>query len=288
MSVLHRTRATEHANEITRPPHGIIRTHLAYLIDADPTFRYWWNGINDRARVATLRRLCELNDIASRMFILDIPWPEVQRHVDARLALMMVTCPNHDELPPMDSREWIKAARTRRHNRDVCELAAARVRSCLASRGVPARVYGGLKSAASILSKIAAVERGQTLDLWDALRLRIVAASIDDVGKIAALLTREFGTAVWRCRNYYTHPRSGADLYRAIHLVVAVVDRVMEIQIMSARREVVCECDHSIVFKKTVPPVTPFHVEWLRQLSRAANLGDALSDIQDDGHPKKI
>jgi hypothetical protein len=83
-------------------------------------------------------------------------------------------------------------------------------------------------------------------------------------------------------------PAIRGDLYRAIHLVVAVVDRVMKIQIMSARREVVCECDHSIVFKKTVPPVTPFHVEWLRQLSRAANLGDALSDIQDDGHPKKI
>jgi hypothetical protein len=48
----------------------------------------------------------------------------------------------------------------------------------------------------------------------------------------------------------------------------------VEVQIMTTSREIVCQMDHSILFKKSVAAMDSAHLEWLRQISLAANVRD--------------
>ena len=123
---------------------------------------------------------------------------------------------------------------------------------------------------------------GRPLDLWDLIRIRVVVNQLDSLAVIARALIHEFGAEVVRLRNYYSRPRNDQDLYRAIHLTVRVAEGFLEIQVMTAAREVVCEIDHAVAFKRCLDALSRSHLNWLRRLSLAASVHDAIGRPPDE------
>ena len=137
-------------------------------------------------------------------------------------------------------------------------------------------LYGGLKRSKSTQQKVAAFRCGvQSLDLWDLIRVRVVAKTVIDAVAVAGALRGEYAGDIVRFRNYYARPRSENDLYRAIHVTVRERSRFVEVQLMTPSREAVCEVDHSVVFKGSLRPLSKLHFAWLRRLSLASNVRDA-------------
>ena len=116
------------------------------------------------------------------------------------------------------------------------------------------------------------------------IRLRVVAPSLTQTKMIAGHPRfREFNGETVRFRNYYRCPRADGDLYRAIHITVQVADRFVEMQLLTDAREVVCELDHAIAFKHRLGPLSPSHWCWLKRISLAANIDDALGGLSSTG-----
>jgi len=137
------------------------------------------------------------------------------------------------------------------------------------------RLYGGLKSREAVLSRIAAHRNeGTPLDLWDAVRFRLVVATLSDLDTAQLAVRRQF--RIVRCRNYYARPRGGPlDTYRAIHLEIGISKHeFFELQILTDLRDAVGSIDHAFIHKRTVSFVSPEHRTWLQELSMTANILD--------------
>jgi hypothetical protein len=74
----------------------------------------------------------------------------------------------------------------------------------------------------------------------------------------------EFSDDLLKCRNYYRRPKAAISrhAYRAIYFQISIDGRMVELQIMSDAQETISFMDHSISFKKTVPPLSGEHLDW--------------------------
>jgi hypothetical protein len=256
----------------------LLAVHLDYLRHADPNFQRWWSKLSPSVREDRRTRLGELSRLA-----LQLPSEydgcysiAFKRYVDTVLQRGAAVPDKHFDIqiPPA---AWLAAVRTRSLNRETCCRVMNRINKvvCVARKELVG-AYGGLKPPNSIDQKIAAYEsRMHSLDLWDLIRVRVVTKSVIDAIGIATAVRAEYDGDIVRFRNYYARPRTETDLYRAIHLTVREHSRVVEVQIMTGFREVVCEVDHSVAFKQSLRPLSKLHVAWLRRLSLASNVRDA-------------
>jgi hypothetical protein len=140
------------------------------------------------------------------------------------------------------------------------------------------RVYGGLKSTSSLRSKLEAHRTGQcSLDLWDAIRFRIVVRDVETLATMADSFCSSFGPMVIRCRNYYVRPRGGeSDPYRAVHFELASQKNdYTEVQFLTLVRDAVGLLDHALIHKKAARIVTEAQEVWLSGFSLAANVVDS-------------
>jgi hypothetical protein len=257
---------------------GFERYH-DYIRAWDSDYRAWESRLTADAYTRRVARMREVNKLAATL-----PSGERNPRRAARfraelaesLKICMAGVPDSNfEFQP-DTRYWLKLAADEPRNQALLRETISRVTRAL-GRGykVPADVYGNLKAPRSVSAKVAAVRvAGEPLDLWDLCRLRIVPETLHGVSAIAAILKQECEREVLRIRNYYTNPRSSNSLYRAVHLILSGGGGFVEIQIMTVSREVVCQLDHAVAFKRSLAPLDGEHTSWLERMSLAANLHD--------------
>jgi ppGpp synthetase/RelA/SpoT-type nucleotidyltranferase len=257
----------------------LVEVHLDYLKHADHDFRNWWKNMTPSLQSARRLQLAQLSRLA-----LIIPTEEDGSHsvafkkfVDKILRDALVGLSQIQLDQQLDAAQWVPYARTRAQNNDACRKSLARIGQVLSEHHDRIDgTYGGLKPSKQTQQKIAAFKRGvQSLDLWDLIRVRVVAKSLVDVAPLAMVLRTAYGDDVLRLRNYYAEPRTEYDLYRAVHIIAREGMRFVEIQIMTSSREAVCEIDHSIAFKRSLPALGDLHFCWIRRMSLAANVRDA-------------
>jgi hypothetical protein len=146
-----------------------------------------------------------------------------------------------------------------------------------------ALIYGNIKDDASLDRKLRSEKTGTTLqanimDLWDVVRFRIVVPDLGYLMQLSLCAWEKYFDQVLRCRNYYYRARNGdpKDPYRAIHFELAN-DRghVIELQLMTKRREAVSLLDHAALFKGTLESFGEADEKWLREFSAKGNVLDA-------------
>jgi hypothetical protein len=254
---------------------------LNYLHRFDPTFRRWWDRLSGNAQRQKRELLYRLNQVAGTLpsGCGSQAGTDFKRFVDGVLANRLSELPDWQFSFQPDPDGWIRSATDQARTARAYRRAIARAKSLLERCAeTPIELYGGVKCIQSVLDKVEAFKRcAHTLDLWDTARIRLVAYDLAGVKTIVNQIRFSYGTDIKRFRNFYVHPRNNKDLYRAIHLIVRHGPDFVEIQVMTASREIVCEVDHSVVFKRCLDPFDDVHVLWLRQLSLAANVLDATS-----------
>jgi ppGpp synthetase/RelA/SpoT-type nucleotidyltranferase len=256
----------------------LVEKHLKYLHRFDPTFRQWWDRLSRETKRHKRDELRRLNQIA-RIIPSENAGTDFKQFVDDVLADRLSQLPDWQFSFQPDPEGWIRSATDQARSVRAYHKAIARVELLVAQcPETPIEFYGGVKCMQSVRNKIGAFKsRAQTLDLWDTIRVRLVANDLAGVQRIATELRVAYGRDIKRFRNFYVHPRNDKDLYRAIHLIVLDGKDFVEIQVMTASREIVCELDHAVVFKWCLDPIDEAHVQWLRKLSLAANVRDATS-----------
>ncbi len=152
----------------------------------------------------------------------------------------------------------------------------------LCEMGQDVLLYGGIKADESLDKKLNEGRGGtgiqtNVLDLWDIVRFRIVVPSVQALLRLSIRMWETYFDEVLRCRNYYFRPRNDDpdDPYRAIHFELANESgHMIEVQVMSKRREAVSLLDHAAIFKKAFKGFTAADRHWLVCFSKKANILD--------------
>jgi hypothetical protein len=181
--------------------------------------------------------------------------------------------------------DWLRVIRDPTAKTDLYDRSIERLKGFVALTDIRGtEVYGGIKPESSLDRKLSETGSGNpvqvnALDVWDAVRFRIVTEDLDSLLEMAIKFWETFFDHMLRCRNYYFRPRvnDGDDAYRAIHCEVADDQgRIVEVQMMTQCREAVGLLDHPFLFKKTLSFVDFDHAQWLIEFSKKANIHDFL------------
>ena len=260
---------------------GLIQEQVAdqyasYTMRRDKDYPVWHANLSPEGREARHCLMYHLSELAASLPGEDAitpagPFPQ---YVMAQLKRCMGGLPDIGfEFYP-DVPYWLKLAADEPRNRELHRRTLKRISEILGLRyDEPVDIYGNLKDTESVNRKVQQhYESGEPLDLWDRTRLRIVPQTLNGVALISGILLCECRPQIIRLRNYYTHPRSPDSLYRGIHFIFAAEGGYIEVQVMTLARELVCQFDHAVIFKKTLQPMDDQHIPWLRRMSLAANV----------------
>jgi hypothetical protein len=256
-----------------------LSSHIQYLSAVDQPFQRSWS--HRGACCGPLLRAMEQSRNVMEGNVVDV------RTAHRRASQVLIRI--FGDLPDLDFRitprtsQWIAFARSPRRVNALYRHANSRLRRLISDVG-KFSWYGGVKAAEDVEARIRAWPNGQLLpDLWDVVRYRLVCDDIDQLVRAARQLLAYFSDRVVRCRNYYVRPRNGMDdPYRALHIELQYEsEEVVEIQLLTSNREAIGQIDHSLVLKKSVPPLGSCHIFWLCELSWVANIMDtlALADV---------
>jgi ppGpp synthetase/RelA/SpoT-type nucleotidyltranferase len=259
----------------TEPIAGNLERHVEYLARAD-----------DQIPSSLTQGRCSLPGLLSRverrrLSLTEDPPAFRLAYAQARqmAAEYLAGIAEIDFPPPPRPEEWIARSLDGVNMQQTYRRARLEFERFLRAGNVPGvRLSGGVKDRAAVLRKIAAREIQEgALDLWDNVRLRMIAPDLHGVVLLSSGLLRKFGGRVVRVRNYYVRPRQGRnDPYRAVHFEVRGDDgQFVEMQVMTALREALGVIDHILVHRRAVPFLNHRHEQWLMELSQTANIIDA-------------
>ena len=257
-------------------PESYIDRHIELLLAKDPIFQKFWSEMEPNLQ-SRYRKI---------WFDIERQTASMRLSQGAHLAAMdplrrWFTRVQEKEFEfPLATDEWKGFVRDLSAKQAVYDAAKSRLQAFINRyfKEQEVRLYGGLKSTQSIEMKLSGNEgKAGLMDLWDVVRFRIVVLSVDNVLKIGIAVWEVFFVQVLRCRNFYYRPRGNSrDPYRAVHFILLTDERrVIELQIMSERRDAISLIDHRFVFKGTLQFLNEKHEAWLNDLSLAANLLDA-------------
>jgi len=124
---------------------------------------------------------------------------------------------------------WLDFLSDEHEKRRLYELDLEKLTTFLkdSSLGNNARIYGGVKSAASMDANFANPKShwAELRRLRDTVRFRIVCSDLKTVRVACVETWQHFLDQIIRCRNYYLTAGGGpeADLYRAVHFELEIV-----------------------------------------------------------------
>lgn len=255
-----------------------LRRHLEYLLAHDFWFYEAWNAWGRIRRARFLSIAAKLDTIASEPQ-LEKQYSEIT--MDFRRLFLMV--PERDIVESIIKMSgWIKFATDTDEKEEVFEAAFHHLARALNSNERPLSylyLYGGLKMTDHLLkvptnNKEDASQISKILgDLWDIVRLRIVAQSPLEVALISLKLWEHHLDDMIKARNYYLNPRASTRWfrhpYRAVHFQMPILDRMVELQVMTSVFEVISYLDHAVLFKKRLDPLDEEHLKWLKRVRLA-------------------
>ena len=249
------------------------------LIHNDPNFQEYWKfrSLASQKKFLTLGREIESIDLKDRYSLKYI------NYVHNKLSQYMVRiqdAPFDYSRIPVD---WIDVVRDKEAKLELYKTAKSKIDRFFQSHCTDERVelYGGIKSEESLTRKLTRPKqtndqfRTMLLDTWDVVRFRIVAPNISVLRDIALNMWEQHYLRVLRCRNYYFHPKDHNQMnpYRAIHFELEIYSgRIIEVQLMTKSRELVCLLDHAPMFKKSLGVFTLSQLEWLTNISLKSNV----------------
>ena len=261
--------------------------HLDYLLTSDVWFMKAWRLWDANRRSAFLHLCHDLDDVANDIFL-----AEEYQTASSRYRRMFLLIPEY-MIPESPSHfgEWLRFATEVEEQETILKTALRYVHDVLqtaAQRPIKAHVYGGLKDIAHLVEvptndKIGASSLSRAVgDLWDLVRLRIVVPSSKELILVALRLWELHLDDIIKARNYYLYPRASTEWsthpYRAIHLQLPILNRMIEVQIMTEAFEAICYLDHAVLFKRRIPPLDARHRDWLQRIRASGIVLDARRD----------
>ena len=256
----------------------MLQDFIDLLIENDSNFQGYWKLRSEESLEKFFSLGREIESVALR----DRVNPNYLRDALEKLSQYMVRIQD----TPFDySRiaiDWIEVVRDDEAKKELYEFANSEIIHFCRSHCTDDRIklYGGIKSEESLTRRLTRPKtedqfRKVLLDTWDVVRFRIVAPNIMVLRDVALHMWEDYYSQVLRCRNYYFHPKdhNQMDPYRAIHFELEISPgRIIEIQLMSKSRELVCLLDHAPMFKKTLDVFTIPQLEWLTDISLKSNI----------------
>lgn len=252
---------------------------VAYLLAVDPFFAAFWDEVGAEGR-RSRQQLAEDIEFALRRRQTRLAAARQWSHeITRRFFLPVQEVGFRYSAVPKD---WHAFVRDERAKADLYQAALRSLRAFVYDQWElkQVRLYGGIKPGASIERKVGALHEGgmrNLQDLWDVVRFRIVTPDLISARSVALRLWYSFMDSVVRCRNYYYRPKNEnvGDPYRAIHFEVAMQrQRLVEVQVMTEARELVCFLDYAPQFKKAVPFANWRQRRWLSHFSQKTNIYD--------------
>lgn len=263
-------------------PQSLLTRHLEYLLEHDRWFISAWDSWHRRRRERFLATAAALDRLAAEP---DLEARFAAAHRTLR-ALFLVVPEKAIELGGVRMSSWINFAADDIEKAEV--LAAAREHFELMFSRLHRRrprpyldLYGGLKDIRHVTVIMPATKPESSSlsralgDLWDVVRLRAVVASAADVIALSLMVWEHHLDDMIKVRNYYLNPKTlnrwPTHPYRAVHLQVPILERMVELQIMTDVGEAISYLDHAIVFKRRLDVLSEEHLGWLTRV-RCAGL----------------
>lgn len=258
-----------------------LRIHVERIIREDPFFRAFWHGL-DEAQRAEYWRTWEDIESAAVNACSEVDAEHSRCHdISKRWFVRVQEREFMYDRVPLDWSAFVRDSSAKQilYNQSLARLQAF-LELCEMRHDV--RLYGGIKGDGSLDKKLIEGRGGKSiqmnvLDLWDVVRFRIVVPSAHSLLNLCIRMWETYFDEVLRCRNYYFIPRNDDpdDPYRAINFELANDSgHMIEVQVMTKRREAVSLLDHAALFKKTLNEFTSDDHQWLVCFSKTANLLD--------------
>ncbi len=168
------------------------------------------------------------------------------------------------EFKDLDSK--IKSSRKEREK--YIKLLSDPLQKELNKLGITARIYGRVKSHASIYGKM--IKRDKTFEeIYDHLAIRIIVEKIEDCYLTLGIIHNQFTPVQERFKDFIASPKSNA--YQSIHTTVVGHDgKLMEIQIRTVEMEETAEIGVAAhwQYKEGSAKLKDVdsHIKWLREL----------------------
>lgn len=265
---------------------GFLQKHISFLLNRDPFFVAFWDGLGKEGQLVALERLSEIDLVARSRFP---GLGKLHSNADDITRRFFVVVQEEEFQYTRIPRHWVEFVRDKPAKEGLFSNSLSELERFLRSYEFDReiRLYGGIKPDESIDRKYGiAKKRGgmqKINDLWDVVRFRMVAESISDVRSIAVRLWMSYFENVVRCRNYYFRPKNGDgnDPYRAVHFELEIFPRkLIEIQVMTRSRELLCYLDYAPHFKGHTPFTSWRQRRWLTHFSQKANVYDCQKIIK--------
>ena len=161
-----------------------------------------------------------------------------------------------------------KIKSSRKEREKYIKLLSDPLRKELHKLGITPRIYGRVKSHASIYGKM--IKRDKTFEeIYDHLAIRIIVEKIEDCYLTLGIIHNQFTPVQERFKDFIASPKSNA--YQSIHTTVVGPDgKLMEIQIRTVEMEETAEIGVAAhwQYKEGHSKLKDMdsHVKWLREL----------------------
>ena len=263
-------------------PIETLNAHIERVVKGDRYFEDFWKRQSEMRRAAYRRTWEEIEDIDS------VGGDHLVRECVECFDLTkryFVRIQEREFLYHRIPDDWALFVRNINAKRRLFQESLIRLESLVKLAGLDdvAVIYGNIKDDDSLERKLRSVKTGTTLqanimDLWDIVRFRVVVPDLGYLMQLSLSVWERYFDQVLRCRNYYFRARNGdaSDPYRAIHFELANDwGHVIELQLMTKRREAVSLLDHAALFKGTLRSFGEEAEKWLREFSAKGNVLDA-------------
>lgn len=255
----------------------MIVIHIEYVTRLDFTFSTFWNQLDEPSQLVFLNRANGIEEAFQGPRDALLEAHKEAGHVTCQFLFGVREAERDYARRPID---WVDFVGDESAKKQLDAHMSAELESFV--RDKPWYFYGGVKPLTSLDRKVKRQNErtgvdGTFRDMWDVVRFRIVVPTICELRSAAIAVWSKWSYGVVRCRNYYMHPKFNDynDPYRAIHFEIEILaGRWVELQLLTEIRNTVGHLDFDMLFRKTIEPLSPEHLEWLWEFSLKSNIRD--------------
>jgi hypothetical protein len=258
----------------------MLQEFIGLLLQSDSNFQKYWGKCSEKLRNEFLVLGYQIESVGFSDSLGENYVVDVLRELSRYMVRIQDIPFDYKRIPP----DWVDIVRDARAKEELYDYANKELLGFLASccDNMRIKFYGGIKSEESLMRRLTRPKnqdqfRKVLLDTWDVVRFRIVVPDICVLRDIALSVWEGYFSRVLRCRNYYYHPKdhNRMDPYRAVHFEIEISEgRIIELQLMTYARELVCFLDHAPNFKRSVSVFNSIQLKWLNNISLKSNIYD--------------
>jgi ppGpp synthetase/RelA/SpoT-type nucleotidyltranferase len=272
----------------------MIEKHIEYLLKNDANFINFWDSINRSQKEQFLTSMYEIDTYKSndktKIENEVINTQEVIKRIFYKVPNINLTLFNI----PFD---WNRFIKSQKNKEQLFRNSKKELKRFLNKYGFSNHInfYGNIKTNQSLDNKIMTdyipTTSTSVRDIWDIVRFRFITNDLYNLLIVSLAIWDEYYNVITKCHNYYSNPKNMNPLrqYRGVHFEIEVTKgRIIEIQVITRRRDYISQLDHSIYFKKSVPFMNQEHANWFEKFLLKAVVYDAHELIDNDLEKLKL